>query len=84
MRNPTSKLFATTQMSLPCCFYLKEKMTVNVSMESPCAGRAKIDIRLTALKHKSITECLPDVHALTGCNTVSYLFSSGKDTALKV
>lgn len=65
-------------------FYLKEKMTVNVSMESPSAGRVNIDIRQTALKHKHITKYLPAVHALTGCDTVSYLFGIGKATALKV
>lgn len=65
-------------------FYLEEKMTVDVSMESPCAGRANVDIRQTALKHKSIAKYLPAVHALTGCDTVSYLFGIGKATALKV
>ena len=57
---------------------------MNVSMESPCAGRTIIDIRQTALKHKHITTYLPAVHALTGCDTVSYLFGIGKATALKV
>ena len=49
-------------------FYLKEKMTVNISMESPCTGRTIIDIRQTAL---------------TGCDTVSYSFGIWKVTALK-
>ena len=57
---------------------------MNVSMESPCAGRTTIDLRQTALKHKHITTYLPAVHALTGCDTVSYLFGIGKATALKV
>ena len=65
-------------------FYLEKEMTMNVSMESPCAGRTIIDIRQTALKHKHITTYLPAVHALTGCDTVSYLFGIGKATALKV
>ena len=64
-------------------FYLTENMTVNVSMESPCAGRTIIDIRQTALKQKHIAKYLPAVHALTGCDTVSYLFGIGKATALK-
>ena len=38
----------------------------------------------TALKHKHITTYLSAVHALTGCDTVSYLFGNGKATALKV
>ena len=65
-------------------FYLEKEMTMNVSMESPCAGRTIIDIRQTALKHKHITTYLPAIHALTGCGTVSYLFGIGKATALKV
>ena len=48
------------------------------------ARRVITDIRQTALKHKHITTCLPAVHALTGCDTVSYLFGIGKATALKV
>ena len=65
-------------------FYLEKEMTMNVSMESPCAGRTIIDIRQTALTHKHITTYMPAVHALTGCDTVSYLFGIGKTTALKV
>ena len=65
-------------------FDLEKEMTMNVSMESPCAGRTIIDIRQTALKHKHITTYMPAVHALTGCDTVSYLFGIGKATALKV
>ena len=38
----------------------------------------------TALKHKHFTTYLSTVHALTGCDTVSYLFGNGKATALKV
>ena len=64
-------------------FYIKEKMTANISMESPCAGRMIVDIRQTSLKYKNIAKYLPAVHALTGCDTVSYLFGIGKTTALK-
>ena len=64
-------------------FYINEKMTANISMESPCAGRMIVDIRQTFLKHKNIAKYLPAVHALTGCDTVSYLFGIGKTTALK-
>ena len=59
-------------------------MTMNVSMESPCAGGTMVDIRQTALKHNHITTYLPAVYALTGCDTVSYLFGIGKATALNV
>ena len=64
-------------------FYIKEKMTANISMESPCAGRMIVDIRQTSLKHKNIAKYLPAVHTLPGCDTVSYLFGIGKTTALK-
>ena len=64
-------------------FYIKEKMTANISMESPCAGRMIVDIRQTSLKHKNIAKYLPAVHALTGCDTVSYFLGIGKTTALK-
>ena len=64
-------------------FYIKEKMTANISMESPCAGRMIVDIHQTSLKHKNIAKYLPAVHALTGCDTVSYLLGIGKITALK-
>ena len=64
-------------------FYIKEKMTANISMESPCAGRMIVDIRQTSLKRKNIAKYLPAVHALSGCYTVSYLFGIGKTTALK-
>ena len=65
-------------------FYVEEQMTVNVSMESPRSGRAIVDIHQTAKKHEGIAKYLPAVHALTGCDTVSYLFGIGKATALKV
>ena len=57
---------------------------MNVGMDNHCAGRTIIDIRQSALKHKHITKYMPAVHALTGCDTVSYLFGIGKATALKV
>ena len=64
-------------------FYIKEKMTANISMASPCVGRVIVDIRQTSLKHKNTAKYLPAVQSLTGCDTVSYLFGIGKTTALK-
>ena len=63
--------------------HLKEKMTVNVNMESPCSGRTIIDILQIALKKNNMAKYLLAEHALTGCDTVSYLFGIGKATALK-
>ncbi len=65
-------------------FYMKENMSLNVSMQSPSAGRTLIDIRQTAHTHHHILKYLPAVHALSGCDTVSYMYGIGKNTALKV
>ena len=65
-------------------FYNKEHMVVNISMENPSSGRTIVDICQTAKKHKGIARYLTAVHALTGCDTASYLFGIGKATALKV
>ena len=81
----TSRLYATIHTDvfvLLIHFYLEKRMTMNVSMESPCAGRTIIDIRQTAVKHKHITKYMPAVHALAGFDTVSYnMFGIGKAAA---
>ena len=53
-------------------------------MENPIAGRISIDIKATAQRHKDISEYLPGMHALTGCDTTSFVYSIGKVTALKI
>ena len=65
-------------------FYLAKKMTMHVSMEKPCPGRAIIYIHQTALKHMHVNKHLPVVHILAGYDTVSYMFGIGKVTALTV
>ncbi len=40
-------------------------------------------ITSTAHKHKDITDSLPAAHALSGCDTTSYLYGIGKATVLK-
>ena len=64
-------------------FYCREKLNCGVTMESPIAGRCVIDIKATANKHSNITDYLPGVHALSGCDTTSFIFGVGKATALK-
>ena len=64
-------------------FYIKEKMTANISMESPCAGRMIVDIRQTSLKHKKHCQISAYCTRSAGCDTVFYLFGIGKTTALK-
>ncbi|KAK3874873.1 hypothetical protein Pcinc_020193 [Petrolisthes cinctipes] len=65
-------------------FYCKEKLTCEVFMQSPIACRRTVDIKATATKHSNIAEFLPGVHALSGCDTTSFLYGIGKATALKV
>ena len=64
-------------------FYNQAKLICTVTMESPIAGRCAIDIKATAKKHTGITDFLPGAHALSGCDTTSYLFGICKATALK-
>ncbi|KAK4328552.1 hypothetical protein Pmani_001029 [Petrolisthes manimaculis] len=65
-------------------FYCKEKLTCEVFMQSPNAGRGTVDIKATPTKHSNIAEFLPGVHALSGCDTTSFLYGIGKATAWKV
>ena len=53
-------------------------------MEGTSSKRNIIDIGVTAAKHKAIVLQFLAMHALTGCDTVSYLWGVGKNTALKV
>ena len=64
-------------------FYCKEQLDCGVTMESPIAGRCIIDIKATASKHRNISDHLPGIHALSGCDTTSYMYGIGKVTALK-
>ena len=65
-------------------FYCREKLDCGVTMMSPVAGRCVIDIKATANKHRNIADCLPGVHALSGCDTTSYIYGIGKARVLKV
>ena len=49
----------------------------------PVPGRKVVHTKATANKHRNITDHLPGVDALSGCDT-SYLNGIGKTTALKV
>ena len=65
-------------------FYCREKLDCNVTMKSPIVGRRIIDIKTAVIKHKDIADNLPGMHALTGCDSTSYLYGIGKTAALKV
>ena len=53
-------------------------------MESFFTGRSIVDIKATTLRHLDIVDHLPGMHALTGCDTTSFIYSIWKTTALKV
>ena len=53
-------------------------------MESTVSGRAVIDIIATAIKQRELADSLPGMHALSGCDTTSYVYGIGKITALNV
>ena len=65
-------------------FYNEKCLSCIVTMESPIACRSVIDIGASAAQHKQVVKHLPAAHALTGCDTVSYIYGIGKVTALKV
>ena len=65
-------------------FYNEKCLSCIITIESPIAGRSAIDIGASAAQHKDVVKHLPAAHALTGCDTVSYIYGIGKVSALKV
>jgi hypothetical protein len=57
--------------------------TCQLLMEGTSSKRSVIDIKATVLKHAKIVPQLMAAHAITGCDTVAYLWGIGKATALK-
>lgn len=64
-------------------FYHQQNLTCELTMVSPIAGRTVFDIKATVQKQAANSEQLLAVHAMTGCDTVSYMCGIGKATALK-
>jgi len=64
-------------------FYHQQKLTCEVMMVSPIAGRQILDIKATSQQQGGNSEQLLAIHAMTGCDTVSYMWGIGKATALK-
>lgn len=66
--------------------YCREQLICNAIKESPIAGCCIIDLKTTANKHNNIADSLPGVgvHALSGCDTLLYTYSTDKIIALKV
>ena len=64
-------------------FYHKQKLTCEVMMVSPIAGRQILDIKVTSQQQGGNSEQLLAIHAMTGCDAVSYMWGIGKAMALK-
>ena len=65
-------------------FYNHWNLTCNITMTSPIAGRALIDIGASAKKHEDITDSLLAGHSLSGCDTVASLWGKGKTGLAKL
>ena len=48
------------------------------------SSRKLIDIKETVAKHKNVISNIVSAHALSGCDTVSGLYSIGKSTVVKI
>ncbi|MES9884040.1 MAG: hypothetical protein ABW185_24600 [Sedimenticola sp.] len=64
-------------------FYWSLHMSCQVILEGTHKDRTLIDIQKTVRQHKEIIPSLISAHALSGCDTVAYLYGIGKGTVLK-
>ena len=64
-------------------YYVEQKLTGLVIMESPVKDRVTIDIRATANANRNIIPDLLAAHALSGCDTSSCYFGIGKGKVVK-
>ena len=65
-------------------YYVTQKWTGDMLLESLVEGQPLISIKKTAEKHGPITSCLPAMHALTSCDNVPRIFGIGKVSPLNV
>ena len=65
-------------------FYQTQNLQCTLLMQSPISGRSVLDVGASASRHAAIIPYLLAAHALTGCDTVAYMFGIGKATMLKV
>ena len=65
-------------------YYQQCSLTFIVLRESTSRMRAVIDIGATVKQHADITGQLLAAHALTGCDTVAFMWGIGKAKAVKV
>ncbi|KAJ8366608.1 hypothetical protein AAFF_G00348540 [Aldrovandia affinis] len=64
--------------------YHQAGLDVPLIMESPCKGRAIVDIKSTLAKHSQIVKNLLPAHAISGCDTVVSYYGLGKGSVIKV
>ena len=65
-------------------YYVTQKWTGDILLESLEEGQSLISIKKTAEKYGFIASCLPVLHALAGCDTVPKIFGIGKVSTLNV
>lgn len=65
-------------------FYAERQLSCNLVMVGTSATKSSVDIKATVEMHADIIGDLLPAHALSGCDTVSYLFGIGKTTVIKV
>ena len=52
--------------------------------EGTSATRTSVHIAATAMKHQAVMTYILAAHALSGCDSVAYMYGIGKATVLKV
>ena len=60
-----------------CLYYVKQKLTGVVIMESPVKDRVTVDIIATAIEHRNIISDLLAAYALSGYDTTARYFGIG-------
>ena len=65
-------------------YYTHSNLKCNLLMEGTSPKRAVIDIAATAKAHAGIVPQLLAAHALSGCDTVAYMWGIGKATVVKL
>ena len=86
LKKPKKSLwFRITQMCSSFSFTTQQaRLDISLTMESPCQGRAIVDIKSTLAKHPLIVKNILPAHVISGCDTVASYFGLGKGTFIKV
>jgi hypothetical protein len=74
----------TDVMVLLLHFYALKELSCNLLMVGTSQSRVSVDIKATAKEHTAYISQLLAAHAMSGCDTVSYLWGIGKGTILKM